>query len=200
MLFLRDKRSLTSLSSDPIASSLINRFSSSVLHDYVSECRSLKTELAESAELAAIVKQEAIVPDCIVDVGCGHGLLSLGVASKLEVPRVCWVDRDESCRAARFANALDVKFCSCVEQVVLSDKATLILVVNLCSQSLLDVIEWYKRDAMHGSWMLCVPCCGPEGIDYPAWLNHVECELGIAQCLRIQLENNLKRVAIVHKK
>jgi hypothetical protein len=196
MIFLKEKHSMSSLSHDIgvgfVVAALLARHERDALDRYATEFRSLRSELAEAAELASVFKKTNTPPSVLVDVGCGNGLLSLAVSALLDC-RLIWVDRDASCRASRFCKLLQIEFRASFDQLILERQA-LVLAVNVCSQSLLDVISWYKRSE-NPAHMLCVPCCGFAGLEYEGWLVQVENALG--KCTRQQLSNNLKRVALV---
>lgn len=207
MLFLKERHSLSSLCSDAavgaVAISLKERFCSnlSVLEEYLTEARNLRQDLAEATELSQLVRsQKRERPSTIVDVGCGHGLLSLALTADLGVQSLVWVDRDTSCRAARFASRLQLSFYKTLEETKMRENC-LVLAVNVCSQSLLDVIAWYLESSSSG-WMVCVPCCGFPEMEYEDWLNRVEAAFGSSSgcVVRTQLRHNLGRTALSHCK
>jgi SAM-dependent methyltransferase len=198
MMFLKqDKLSLAQLCSDsvigPVASGLLS--ANKELDCYLKECRNLRQDLMEAKELIDVLSLSVRVHR-VIDIGCGHGLVSLVVSTVLGAETLTWVDRDVSCRAARFAKVLQAEFVESTENVafVEKDRFCLVMAVNLCGPSLLSAIDWYRACGPGNATMLCVPCCGVG--EYEDWLNVVEDRFG-SKCERYQLQTNLKRVAIV---
>ena len=159
---------------------------------YLDEARNFRKELLEAEELAPFCAGE-----CIVDVGCSHGMASYLIAA-LRPPgatQIVWIDKDSTCRASRYADQLGVPFHLKVSKETVPEKATL-LIVNVCGTALLELIESCRE--LHANPMFCVvPCCGPNGEEgYESWVNTVQEAIGAPTELH-KLKYNFGRTAIV---
>ena len=165
---------------------------------YLEECANVRRELAEALELSSLLL-EVSTEDLVraVDVGCGHGLTSFFLAASRTHLCPVWVDRAPGCRAARFADQLGIEWVPDVGAVRRDKAACLVLAVNVCGESLLEVIRWYN-EFEEARVLLCVPCCGIG--EYAEWVARVEAALGSVHVRRFQLKHNLKRTALLHTK
>ncbi len=176
----------------------VRRRNSPSLEQYLNECRNIRSEVAEAAELTSLLSGVGEDVKRVVDVGCGHGLTSF-LLSVLREPVLApvWIDADTSCRAARFAASLSVPFRKGLADVEQQGGPALVIAVNVCGQSLLDTVAWY-RGFLQARALLCVPCCGIG--TYEEWLETVQQAIGASEVRRVALIHNLKRTALLHTK
>ena len=156
--------------------------------------RNFRVELLEAHELFILVN--ALSFQCIVDVGCGHGITSrLIQAFRGGDCDVVWVDQNPNCHAATLAEEMKIPFAVSVADVIIPEK-TLFLIVNVCGSPLLEVVDECCRKCGENALFCVVPCCGPDGVSYQDWISKVQKRIP-ANTRLIQMENNLKRTAIV---
>jgi hypothetical protein len=166
---------------------------------YLDECANMRRELAEALELDGLLGAHTQGLMRVVDVGCGHGLASFLLAAMRPTLRPVWVDSAPSCRAVRFAKRLDVECASSVADVRSEGGPCLVLAINVCGESLLEAIRWY-RECGEARALLCVPCCGVG--EYDDWMNRVAQTIDSEEerVARFQLKHNLRRTALLHTK
>ncbi len=176
---------------------VLRRRASSEQTVYLEECADSRRELAEALELDGVLGASGDGLTRVVDVGCGHGLTSFLLAALRPALRPVWVDSAPSCRAARFAGRLGIECASSTAGVRSGEGRSLVLAVNVCGESLLEVVRWYT-DCGEARALLCVPCCGIG--EYGEWVNRVEDLMGANRVARCQLKHNLRRTALLHTK
>jgi hypothetical protein len=161
--------------------------------EYLAGPVNFRKEMLEAYELYELVREGMDPETVLVDVGCSHGLSSFLISCYLKrsaaARNLMWIDANTECKAAEFAERLQVPFYDQVKGHL--PEQAMVLIVNVCGNALLEILEQCKN------LKLCVvPCCGPEGVSYEDWLLKISNTIGKPTQF-VQLENNLKRTAVI---
>jgi len=153
-----------------------SRYDDDAVAEYFKQISNPAQELAEANHLYCSGLSKYTEWECIVDVGCNTGALSLLLYMMLDSqgqssPKVIWVDLQGNCLAARFASRFSWITFSATMSFSDFDKHTLVMGIHLCGVASETLVQ---QQANHASLLLMSPCCPPKPYTLAQWKAHLQ--------------------------